>query len=135
MNKFDASAFVNKIHSIAIEFKTKLVYLSYCLQDPEEQEARVRTVMELSVELQKIKDVNIFSTSLGVAPIESIIQGDWDGAAHWVEHFTFAKEGPECAAQFGPLWERYRAVLHTAIVEARRRAQDPVPNTSRRGGN
>lgn len=127
-------SFLDIVQGLVHERRVRKLYNAYCLVDRAEQRARLNTIMELSVELQKIKEKDSFSTRMGETPIESILEGEWDYAATYVSHFTFESEGPEVAAKYGPLWERYRTVLHTAVVEARRRKKDPVP-IERNGGN
>lgn len=122
------------VSGIVHERRVKKLYDAYCLVDRDEQRARLTTIMALSVELHKIQEQDIFSTRLGEVPIESILEGDWEYAATYVSHFTFEGEGPEAAAKYGALWEPYRTLLHTAVVEARRRKATPV-TIERSGGN
>lgn len=126
--------FLDKMNALYYETKLKKVYESFCLVDRDERKARLNTVMALSVELHKIKEVNRFGTALGEAPIEAIIEGDWEYAATYIEHFTYKDEGEALAAEIAPLWEPYRVILQTAVAEARRRRTSPT-SVHRRGGN
>jgi hypothetical protein len=87
---------------------------SWFLADRTERKLRLKYVIELSVELNKIKQHGIFAVGLGEGAIEKIIEGDYEEANRYASDFTFEHDGPEVAKQYGPLWERFRELLHEA---------------------
>lgn len=113
--------FLDWIQGAFTALQQKRVLDSYALQSREEQKLRLQTIMALSVELVKIREVSRFSTALGENVIEEIIRGDWKCAASYVEIFTFNDEDQETKERFAPLWKRFRDILHEAVVEARHR--------------
>ncbi len=94
---------------------------SWPFQDKDERKARLRTIIALSVELDKIKAVSTFSTLLGAGAIEDVIEGDWKSVSMWASFFTFEQEGPEYVQNYGPLWQGFVAILRGAAVEAAQR--------------
>lgn len=104
------------------EYQWEKVLASWFNQDRKEKKARLHAVMDLSVELVKIKQVSIFATMHGEAVIEEIIEGDWKAAERWAADMDFASEGPDIAATYAPLWEPFRATLLAYCAEAKRRA-------------
>jgi len=123
-SKNRAAAFVDKLFEKYGEWRMKQVSLSWCLASPEERTLRLRTVMALSVELDRIKRINMFSTALGENCIEEVIQGNWSHAAEFIEHFTFEEEEPRRHSNDLPvdedvrkLWEPFVILLRAACAE------------------
>lgn len=116
-----ASDFVQRIMDSFAKHQWGLVMQSYGLQSPDERKARLRTVMALSVELDKIRQQNRFSTALAEGPIEDIIKGDWRGASQYIEMFEFKDEGAEIKERIAPLWEAFRDILRAAVADAEMR--------------
>jgi len=87
---------------------------SWCMVGPEEKKHRLWTIMALSVELQKIKDVSIQATRLGETVIEDVILGDWKNAERGVTGIC-----EDCGAD-PALWEGFIVLVKTAAAEARR---------------
>lgn len=92
----------------------------------EERKGRLRAVMALSVELERIRAVSIFSTGLGEAVIEDIIEGDWEAASALGKHFTFESEGPATQAEYGPLWAKFVEVVTVEYLLAKKRQTEPA---------
>lgn len=103
------------------EYQWKTVLQSYALQSPEERNARLRTILVLSVELDKIRQQDRFSTRLGEIAIEEVIKGDWAGAKMYAALFDFADESEDTRARYVPIWERFRDVLRAAVNDAEMR--------------
>lgn len=89
----------------------------YCAER-RERKARLQAIVELSVELEKIRAVSNFSTALGEAAIGDVIDGDWQSVKMWADSFTFAHEGGDIEARYRPLWERFRDLLVCAAASA-----------------
>jgi hypothetical protein len=94
---------------------------AWCLQDKPTRKHRLATVIALSVELDAIKKVDIFSTAWGEQIIEAVIQGDWREVEEVVAYVTFDTERAELRERYNPLWERFRALALTACAEEHRR--------------
>jgi len=115
----------DKLRTIYEDHLLASISRSWCLQDRGETKHRLQTVIALSVELEAIKKVSIFSTAFGEQVIEEVIQGDWRSVEEIVGYLTFKQEDPLLAERYEPLWERFRAIALTACAEAKRR----VPGT------
>lgn len=94
---------------------------SWCLQDKPTRKHRLNTVMALSVELDVIKRVDIFSTAFGEQAIEAVIQGDWREVEELTGYMTFDTESSDLREKYNPLWEKFRALALTACAEEKRR--------------
>jgi hypothetical protein len=64
--------------------------------------------------------------ALGEMVIEDVVDGDWRAATLMAEHLSFAKERPEVQAAYGPLWARFREIVETEALLARKREADPM---------
>lgn len=73
---------------------------SWFLQTRAERKLRLEAVQDLSVELAKIRQIDLYKTGLGESTIESIIVGDWDDARSMC-HDAFFDDDPD------PLWETF----------------------------
>lgn len=92
----------------------------YCAER-RERKARLQAIVELSVELEKIRAVSNFSTGLGEAAISDVIDGDWQSVKTWAGLFTFAHEGGATEVMHRPLWERFVDLLVCAAGSAEAR--------------
>lgn len=84
---------------------------SWALQVPEEKKRRRRAVIQLSIELGRIRDTMEFSTALAELAIEAVIEGDWKMVEEWAEHFTFESEGAELRDRCAPVFAVFRELL------------------------
>lgn len=120
-----AASFVDKLYAMYGEFRMKQVSRSWCLASREESKLRLRTVMALSVELDRIKRVSIFSTGLAEGAIEAVIEGDWKRAAEWGSDLTFADDSI-AKESHGALWEPFVILLRAACAEEESVARSDV---------
>ena len=88
---------------------------SWALQPREERKRRLRTVMQLSVELLRIRETTEFSTRLAELAIESVIEGDWKMVEEWTEHFTFEDEHAQVREKQAPIFATFRELLLQAL--------------------
>jgi hypothetical protein len=84
---------------------------AWCLQPREEQRRRLRTVMQLSVELLRIRETTEFSTRLAELAIESVIEGDWKMVEEWAGHFAFDDEHAALREKHAHIFATYRELL------------------------
>jgi len=121
--------FVDKLMALYEGDRLQRVVRCYTLASREEQRARLRAVMALSVELERIKAQSLFATRIGEGAIETVIEGDWKGAEGYAEHRTFQGEGPEIQDASAPLWAVFVETLRTEILLARARETSPLSGT------
>jgi hypothetical protein len=109
---------------LVVMFEERLleqILRSWCLADKETRKHRLRTVIELTLELEKIKKVSLFSTAFGEMAIEAVIQGDWQELKEIINFQDFRTEDAKIREEFAPLWENFRVIAQTAIAEEQRR--------------
>ncbi len=116
----DSDEFQKKLMGMFYEHELKRIQLAWCLASKAERDLRLRAVIQLSVELDKIKQVDIFATRLGESVIEDIIQGSWDMAKSSVKDWTFHDESPSVREKYAPLWEAFRVTIEAMCAEHER---------------
>jgi hypothetical protein len=84
---------------------------SWALQPREEKRRRLNTVMRLSVELTRIREITVFSTGLAEQAIESVIEGDWKMVESWTEIFAFDDD----CHDFAPIYATFCELLLQAL--------------------
>jgi hypothetical protein len=90
------------------------IQVAWFQQQREERKRRLNFVVELSVELTKIKQEHVFCTGLAELGIESIIEGDWKMVQEWAEHFTFQDEQEGTRATYASVYARFSELLQQA---------------------
>lgn len=95
---------------------------SWCLQPREEQRRRLRAVVQLSIELGRIRETTEFSTRLAELAIESVIEGDWKMIEEWADFFTFGDEIEVVRQSSAPIFSVFRELLLQAL-----RAEKELP--------
>jgi hypothetical protein len=103
---------------------------SYYLAMRPERKARLAAVIELSVELVKIRAVSINSTAFHEQIIEAIIEGNWKDAAQVNGWLGDREAGDPNAEMYLKLWENFRAITLSACAAAERRAANPGSETA-----
>jgi hypothetical protein len=113
------SKLFNRMMETFHEYQWKQLLRSWTLQSKEERRARLRTIIQLSIELDGIRKVSNFAVRIGESAVEAVIEGDWKQAQDLAGDLTF-HDDPHCqdAAQ---RWEPFVLVLRAACVEALRR--------------
>lgn len=121
----DLPKFMRKMMDTFEEYRWHSILRSHVLAVPEERRARLKTIMELSVELAKVKETTFGSTGLAEGAIEAVIEGDWARVEQSSTYFTFEEEkgshDPTYADRMNKLYERFRGVLLAAAAEGKRR--------------
>ena len=87
------------------------IYESWFNQQRDERKRRLHFVMELSIELAKIKEQMTFATGLAELGIESVIEGDWNMVKEWADHFTFNDERDEIRLSSAEVYARFSELL------------------------
>jgi len=96
---------------------------SFCIAEPMDRRHRLRTIVALSAELEKIRKVSIQATAVGERVIEAVIEGDWKDAEESLGDLVM----PETGEAHAKLWEGFIAIGKTAIAESRRLAPGVRP--------
>lgn len=106
----------------------EMVARSFFLLPKEERRRRLKAIINLSIELGRIRDIDIHATGLGEIAIENLIEGDLDGVKDWAEHFTFniERQGYKDYAEryatldyverYATLWSKFRELLLAAAT-------------------
>ena len=95
---------------------------AWCIQPREEQRRRLRAVIQLSIELGRLRETTNFATRLAELAIESVIEGDWKMVEEWADHFTFGDETEELRQTSAPIFAVFRELLLQAL-----RAEKELP--------
>ena len=90
---------------------TEKIAASWSLQSREEKRRRLDAVINLSVELARIREISIHATRLGELAIEAVIEGDRKTIEEFADTFSFADERDELRNMSAPLWATFRALL------------------------
>lgn len=110
-----------RVTEMVEEHQVKKLLWSYCMAMRPERRARLRAIIELSVELDKIKQKSVFGTAFHEQCIEAIVEGDWEEVEQ--TNAFLAEPGcfPEQRAEYVALWENFLAMVMAACAEAKRR--------------
>lgn len=84
---------------------------SWFNQQRDERKRRLHFISQLCVELEKIKEQQMFATGLAELGIESIIEGDWKMVKEWADHFSFEDERDEIRIGCAEVYARFRELL------------------------
>lgn len=103
-----------KIMDLLREHTFERICESWFNQQRDERKRRLHFVMELSIELAKIKEKMTFSTGLAELGIESVIEGDWKMVKEWADHFSFNEEREEIRLSCADTFARFRELLQHA---------------------
>ena len=114
--KIRASDLIAKLLDHYGEWQFVQISRCYFIASREEQQMRLRTIMELSVLLDGIKKKDIFSTGLGEGAIEAVIQGDWKHAVSYADMLTFEDDGSEIREKYEPIWREFVLTLRAACA-------------------
>lgn len=101
---FDKGNFLGSGKSIAellVEARLRAYQTSYTNQTTVEKKRRRAAIIQLAVELEKIREVNAFATNTGELAIEAIIEGTWEMVGYFVRDFRF-REDPSLRCPAGP---------------------------------
>jgi hypothetical protein len=85
---------------------------SWCLQTPEEKKRRLAIVVQLSVELAKIRETTIAATRIAERAIEAVIEGDWKTVQ---DHADWLKPGEILEPPHHTLYATFRELLLQAL--------------------
>jgi hypothetical protein len=96
---------------------------SWVTQTNEEQKRRLQFILELAVELAKVREQTNFSTGLAESAIEAIITGDWILVESYAELFCFDGEDGQLRDRYGPIYARFVELLNNVLLTRERGAE------------
>ncbi len=101
----------------------KRLQRSFCLARRDERKGRLRAIIALSVELERLRAESLFATGLAEQVIEDIIEGEWGSALQLGLHFSFEDESEPIRTQEQPRWARFVEIVRTEAALAEQRAK------------
>lgn len=87
------------------------VEASWFNQKHAERKRRLYAVIDLSVELARLRQTIDFARSLAEASIEAVIEGDWLRLKDWIDYFSFDQDPIEFRAKAVEAYAPFRALL------------------------
>ncbi len=81
-----------------------------------DRQNRLKIIIELSAELQRIRDESGFATLLGESAIEEVINGNTEDIKRLASHFKFEDEVKEIKERYAPLWAKFVGLLEMSTV-------------------
>jgi len=89
---------------------------SFHRQDRRERKRRLKYVIQLSAELDRIRrEVGIFASGLAEAAIEDVLTGDWRRAKEYAGDLVFETKGGETEKVYGAAYAVFRELLQEAF--------------------
>lgn len=92
--------------------RAERIAASWCLQSKDERFRRLRAVMQLSVELERVRVETCMSIGVMPLAIQAVIEGDWALVAEWVSDMTPPGEA-EADTRFATFRELLSQLLRT----------------------
>lgn len=96
------------------EFYEEAFKRSWFAANRPERKHRIKYVLQLSAELERIKAQSIQATLIGQAAIEDLIEGNYREMIVLHDDLSFADEDEEFREKYVPLWIRFRELLQEA---------------------
>lgn len=96
---------------------------SFCIASHAERKGRLRAVIGLSAELERIRAESDFATGLAEQVIEDIIEGDWRAAHELGTHFRFMGEDARLRDEEAPRWRKFVEIVSSECALAEKRAR------------
>lgn len=120
--------FIQKLMGAVQDHRRKILSQSWCLQDTDERKFRLGFVIELSVELARIRAISHFATGSAESVIEHIIEGEWARAKESVGLFRFEIESEELRTKYAPLWANFVQIAEAGCAQAKARSEGVQPS-------
>ena len=101
-----------------VAIRLQQVENSFPVLTAKEQQVRLKLVIELSVELEKIRQISIQSTAWGEMAIGDVINGNWADLPDKIDFLKFSMESEDFQKEYAPLWEKFRGLLELASLNS-----------------
>lgn len=90
---------------------------SWFFQMRPERKHRLKYVVKLSAELERIKAIDVFGTAFGAAVIEFLIEGDYDQMLVYDREMLVYEPMPSTSrTAYDQLWATFKATLQEAVA-------------------
>lgn len=83
-------------------------------QSREERRRRMKYLIQLCAEQERLVSVDISATGLSEALIENVIEGDWISVKSWIERLKFEEERKEYRSLMAKRFEKFVAIAQEA---------------------
>jgi hypothetical protein len=110
----ELSNIFDKLEERFDEFYKEAFERSWFAANRPERKHRIKYVLQLSAELERIKAQSIQATLLGQAAIEDLIEGNYREMIVLHDDLSFADEDEEFRDRYVQLWTRFRELLQEA---------------------
>ena len=122
MGEDDLKRGADALREILMRTSAEKLQRSFFLAPLDERKGRLRAIMRLSVELERIKVETVFATPLGEQIIEEIIEGDWADARKLATEFRFERESERLRIEEAPRWRTFVEIVRIECAFADQRA-------------
>lgn len=86
----------------------------YGTQTREERRRRMKYLIQLCAEQERLVEDDISATGLSEAVIENVIEGDWIEVKSWIEHLKFEEERGEYRSLMAKRFEKFVEIAQEA---------------------
>lgn len=104
------------LEQMLFEYAVKRFKNSWHEQNRDERKRRMRFVLDLSRELDVIRQTTNFSTAFCEMAIEAVITGDEKDLKVWADSFDFEGEREDLRERYCPLFKRFKEICGEALL-------------------
>lgn len=106
--------FLDTLRANYTDWELERVGRCWTMQTRETRKRRLEAIIQLSIELGKIREIDRFGTRFGGVVIEKLIEGDLEEAREAANCQTFEGESEELKARYVPIWAKFREMALAA---------------------
>lgn len=106
--------FIDALRAEYTNWQLERLNRSWTVQAKATRKSRLEAIIQLSIELGKIREIDIFGTAFGGAVIENLIEGDLPDVRAYAGFMDFACEGEDLRARYVPIWAKFREMALAA---------------------
>ncbi len=110
----EVQRFLDTLREKYTDWELERVDRSWIIQPKETRKRRLEAIIQLSIELGKIREIDHFGTAFGGVVIEKLIEGDLEEARSFAGDMDFEGEGEELRARYVPIWAKFRNMALSA---------------------
>lgn len=104
----EVQRFLDAMRAKYTDLELERIDRSWGIQTRETCKRRLEAVIQLSIELGKIREIDPFATRFGSAAIEELIKGDLMAVLRLAGDMDFKDEREDLQARYGPIWAKFR---------------------------
>lgn len=106
--------FIDTLRAEYTNWQLERLNRSWTVQTKAIRKRRLEAIIQLSIELGKIREIDIFGTTFGGGVIENLIEGDLSDVRAYAGFMDFACEGEDLRARYAPIWAKFREMALAA---------------------